>query len=166
MIAQFLLNRLPVFLGKSPCFPPERRCGCWSTSPPSPISVLRIAVRGERWSSGASFCTECGSKAPNSKWSSKEELASAAGFDPDAGIKRPGQRSMPAWCMFHDAARAEHMAREAACTATQIAAIAPQAAEFQNSPLKIFGQHDEAAVVQMRNCMSVGNVVAGVICDI
>ena len=46
----------------------------------------------------------------------------------------------------------------------QIAAIAPQAAEFQNSPLKIFGQHDEATVAQMRNCMAVGNVVAGVIC--
>src|SRR5580692_5515201 len=92
------------------------------------------------------------------------ELASAAGLDPDARIERPGQRSMPAWCTFRDAARAEHMAREAAATATQIAAIAPQAPEFQNSPLKIFGQHDAATVAQMRNCMSVGNAVAGVIC--
>src|SRR5580692_11223110 len=92
------------------------------------------------------------------------ELASAAGLDPDARIERPGQRSMPAWCTFRDAARAEHLAREAAAAATQIAAIAPQAAEFQNSPLKIFGQHDEATVAQMRNCMAVGNVVAGVIC--
>src|ERR1700689_3862578 len=92
------------------------------------------------------------------------ELASAAGLDPDARIERPGQRSMPAWCTFRDAARAEHMAREAAATATQIAAIAPQAAAFQNSPLKISGQHDEATVAQMRNCMGVGNVVAGVIC--
>src|SRR6202790_209879 len=92
------------------------------------------------------------------------ELASAAGLDPDARIERPGQRSIPAWCTFRDAARAEHMAREAADAATQIAAIAPQAAGFQNSPLKIFGQHDEATVAQMRNCMSVGNVVAGVIC--
>src|SRR6202044_825790 len=92
------------------------------------------------------------------------ELASAAGLDPDARIERPGQRSMPAWCMFRDAARAEHMAREAADAATLIAAIAPQAAEFQNSPLKIFGRHDEATVAQMRNCMAVGNVVAGVIC--
>ena len=91
------------------------------------------------------------------------ELASAAGLDPDARIERPGQRSMPTWCTFRDAARAEHMAREAAAT-TQIAAIAPQAAEFQNSPLKIFGQHDEATIAQMRNCMAVGNVVAGVIC--
>src|ERR1700680_361297 len=92
------------------------------------------------------------------------ELALAAGLDPDARIERPGQRSMPTWCTFRDAARAEHMARETAAAATQIAAIAPQAPEFQNSPLKVFGQHDEATVAQMRNCMSVGNVVAGVIC--
>src|SRR3984957_12122904 len=92
------------------------------------------------------------------------ELASAAGLDPDARIERPGQRSMPAWCTFRDAARAEHMAREAADAATLIAAIAPQAAELKNSPQKIFGRHDEATVAQMRNCMAVGNVVAGVIC--
>src|ERR1700689_2944375 len=92
------------------------------------------------------------------------ELASAAGLDPDARIERPGHRSMPTWCTFRDAARAEHMARETAAAATQIAAIAPQAPEFQNSPLKVFGQHDEATIAQMRNCMAVGNVVAGVIC--
>jgi len=40
----------------------------------------------------------------------------------------------------------------------------PQKPEFQNSPLAVFGQHDEAALAQVRNCMSVGNVVAGVIC--
>jgi tRNA-splicing ligase RtcB len=40
----------------------------------------------------------------------------------------------------------------------------PQAPEFQNSPLKVFGHHDGATIAQMRNCMSVGNVVAGVIC--
>ncbi|MGH6869341.1 MAG: RtcB family protein, partial [Methylocella sp.] len=34
----------------------------------------------------------------------------------------------------------------------------------QNSPLKIFGNHDESTVTQMRNCMAAGNVVAGVIC--
>src|ERR1700691_4342958 len=92
------------------------------------------------------------------------DLASAAGLDPDARIERPGQRSMPTWCTFRDAARAEQVARETAAAATQIAAIAPQAPEFQNSPLKVFGQHDEATIAQMRNCMSVGNVVAGVIC--
>jgi hypothetical protein len=60
-------------------------------------------------------------------------------MDPDARIERPGQRSMPAWRTFRDAARAEHMAREGAAAATEIAAIAPQAPELQNNPLKIFG---------------------------
>jgi tRNA-splicing ligase RtcB (3'-phosphate/5'-hydroxy nucleic acid ligase) len=92
------------------------------------------------------------------------ELAIAAGLDPDARIERPGERSMPAWCTFRDAARAEHMAREADAAAAEIATIAPQAAEFQNSPLTVFGEHDDATIAQMRNCMGVGNVVAGVIC--
>jgi tRNA-splicing ligase RtcB len=92
------------------------------------------------------------------------ELAVDAGLDPDARIERPGQRSVPAWCAFRDAARAEHMAREAAAAAAEIATIAPQAAEFHDSPLTIFGAHEAATVAQMRNCMGVGNVVAGVIC--
>ena len=91
-------------------------------------------------------------------------LATAAGLDPDGRVDRPGQRSMPIWCTFRDAARAEHLAREAADAAASIATTATQSAEFKNSPLKIFGQHDEATVAQMRNCMAVGNVVAGVIC--
>jgi tRNA-splicing ligase RtcB len=92
------------------------------------------------------------------------ELAVAAGVDPDARIERPGQRSMPAWCGFRDAARAEHMARETTAAATEIAAIAPQAEQFRDSPLTIFGAHEAATLAQMRNCMAVGNVVAGVIC--
>src|SRR5712672_4593052 len=91
-------------------------------------------------------------------------LAVEAGLDPDARIERPGQKSMPTWCTFRDAARKEHMAREAAAASAEIAMIAPQPPQFQNSPLKIFGDHDEATVAQMRNCMAVGNVVAGVIC--
>jgi tRNA-splicing ligase RtcB (3'-phosphate/5'-hydroxy nucleic acid ligase) len=90
--------------------------------------------------------------------------AIAAGLDPDARIERRGQRSMPTWCTFRDAARDEHLAREQAAAAAEIATIAPQAAAFQNAPLKVFGRHDEATVAQMRNCMAVGNVVAGVIC--
>ena len=60
-------------------------------------------------------------------------------------------------------ARKEHVAREAADTGAEIA-IKPQEPHFQNSPLKIFGQHDENTIAQMKNCMGVGNVVAGVIC--
>lgn len=89
------------------------------------------------------------------------ELAVAAGLDPDARIDRPGQRSMPLWCTFRDAARQEHLAREADKTAVS---IAPQPAAYQGSPLRVFGQHEQATLDQMRNCMSVGNVVAGVIC--
>ncbi len=89
------------------------------------------------------------------------ELAIADGVNPDMRIERPGMRSMPAWCGYRDAARAEHMAREQADVA---AAIKPQAPEYQNSPLTIYGEHDEATVTQMRNCMAVGNAVAGVIC--
>src|SRR6202051_4495347 len=92
------------------------------------------------------------------------ELAIAAGLDPDARVERPGERSMPAWCTFRDAARAEHLGRGADAAAAEIATIAPQAAEFQNSPLTIFGEHDPATIAQMRNCMGVGNVVAGVVC--
>lgn len=88
-------------------------------------------------------------------------LAIEAGLDPDAKIDRPGQRPIPTWCTFRDAARAERLAREAADTA---ASLAPQAAAYQNSPLKVFGAHEQATLDQMKNCMAVGNVVAGAIC--
>ena len=90
-------------------------------------------------------------------------LAVEAGLDPDAKIDRPGQRPMPTWCLFRDAARKEKLARDAEAVAADIA-LKPQAAQYQNSPLKIFGKHDDATIAQMRNCMSVGNAVAGVIC--
>src|SRR5215468_12458380 len=54
------------------------------------------------------------------------ELALAAGVDPNSRIERPGQRSMPAWCAYRDAARQEHLAREAQATADGIAATRPQ----------------------------------------
>ena len=88
-------------------------------------------------------------------------MAIEAGLDPDTKIDRAGQRPMPLWCTFRDAARAEHLAREASALSAE---IAPQAPEFQNAPLQVFGQHDDATIAQMRNCMSVGNVVAGAIC--
>jgi tRNA-splicing ligase RtcB len=56
------------------------------------------------------------------------------------------------------------MASEAATTAEGIAALRAQPPEFQNSPLKVFGEHEAATIAQMRNCMAVGNVVGGVIC--
>jgi tRNA-splicing ligase RtcB len=88
-------------------------------------------------------------------------LAVAAGLDPDSRVERPGQRSMPLWCTFRDAARRAQTLEEAEKLA---AILGPQAERFQNSPLTVMGAHDEATIAQMRNCMSVGNVVAGVIC--
>ena len=93
------------------------------------------------------------------------ELAVLAGFDPDSRtVKAGSDRGMPAWCSFRDAARAEQNKREAEAAAAEIVNLRPQEERFQNSPLKVIGEHDENTVVQMRNCMAVGNAVAGVIC--
>src|SRR3569833_2931399 len=91
------------------------------------------------------------------------QLAIEAGLDPDAKIDRPGQRPMPLWCTFRDAARKEKLARELEGVAVTIASQ-PQPAQYQNSPLKVFGRHEDATIAQMKNCMAVGNAVAGVIC--
>lgn len=93
------------------------------------------------------------------------ELAIAAGLDPDARVPKPGDatgRGMPLWCTFRDAARAEQAAREAARALS--ATLAPPRRQRQDIPLRVFGGHDEATLAQMRNCMAVGNAVAGVIC--
>src|SRR5262245_47764902 len=78
------------------------------------------------------------------------EMAREAGFDPNGRIERPGQRSMPVWCTFRGAARKEHLAREAADAANTIAAEKPQAPQFQNRPLKVFGEHDHARSEERR----------------
>lgn len=90
-------------------------------------------------------------------------LAVEAGLDPDAKIDRPGQRPMPLWCTFRDAARKEHLVREAEALSADVV-TRQQAPQYRNSPLKIFGKHEDATIAQMRNCMSIGNAVAGVIC--
>jgi tRNA-splicing ligase RtcB len=71
---------------------------------------------------------------------------------------------MPAWSSFREAARAEKAARDAAINTQAAAVNRPQPAEFQNSPLRVFGEHSNATLAQMRACMAVGNAVAGVIC--
>src|SRR5258707_1023468 len=85
------------------------------------------------------------------------ELAIAAGLNPD---DRVGEgRGMPVWCTFRVAARHEHVVKEAAAVE-----LPPQAPQYRNSPLKVFGEHEDGTLAQMRNCMAVGNVVAGTIC--
>ncbi len=90
------------------------------------------------------------------------ELASLAGLDPDSRIGEG--RGQPAWCTFRQAARDEHLKRETDEAAASIVNLRPQEVQFQNAPLKVFGSHDDATIAQMRNCMSVGNVVGGVVC--
>lgn len=90
------------------------------------------------------------------------ELCVIAGIEPDSRVGEG--RGQPAWCTFRDAARQEHIAVEQAELAASTPVIRPQAPQYQNSPLKVFGDHDAGTLVQMRNCMSVGNAVAGVIC--
>lgn len=90
------------------------------------------------------------------------ELCVAAGVDPDSRIGEG--RGQPAWCGYRDAARKEHLARETEAAAAEIVNLRPQEPQYQNSPIKVFGQHDDATIAQMRNCMAVGNAIAGVIC--
>ena len=93
------------------------------------------------------------------------ELAMAAGIDPDSRVPKAGsERGMPAWCTFRDAARAEQLAVKQAEAAASIASLRAQEPQYQNSPLTVVGDHDEATIQQMRNCMSIGNAVAGVLC--
>lgn len=88
------------------------------------------------------------------------EIATAAGLDPDARVQMAGsERTMPAWCQFRQAARDEHVLAEA-----KAVELPPQGEAYKDSPLLVLGQHDEGTVQQMKNCMGVGNVVAGVIC--
>jgi tRNA-splicing ligase RtcB (3'-phosphate/5'-hydroxy nucleic acid ligase) len=90
------------------------------------------------------------------------ELCLAAGIDPDSRVGEG--RGQPAWCLYRDAVRKEHLAREAEAAAAQIANLRPQEERFKNAPLQVFGEHDAATIAQMKNCMAVGNVVSGVIC--
>jgi tRNA-splicing ligase RtcB len=90
------------------------------------------------------------------------QLCLAAGVDPDSRLGEG--RGQPAWCLYRDAARKEHLAREAEAAKAEIANLRPQDERFRNAPLKIFGEHDEATVAQMKTCMAAGNVVSGVIC--
>ena len=99
------------------------------------------------------------------------ELAAAAGLDPESRVARPGEepdgRGWPAWCGFRDAARAEATAtRQAEAAADlQLAGIAAEQPDaFRDAPLQVFGPHEAATLTQMRACMGVGQVVAGVVC--
>ena len=85
------------------------------------------------------------------------ELCSATGVDPDSRVGEG--RGQPAWCTYRQEARGERIAVEQASLA---ATLAPQAGAPE--PV-IVGPHDDNTIAQMRNCMSYGDVAAGVICS-
>ena len=86
------------------------------------------------------------------------QIATEAGFDPDEIVSREGEKPHPRWTEYVSTANARTALREG------VEPIAPQADRFKNSPLKVVGDHDAATIAQMRDCMGVGNAVAGVIC--
>jgi RNA-splicing ligase RtcB len=84
------------------------------------------------------------------------ELCLAAGIDPDSRLGEG--RGRPAWVDYRQPARDEHIARE------QLA-LAALPTQNPNAPDPIvIGNHDEGTIGQMRNCMSYGDAVAGMIC--
>lgn len=101
------------------------------------------------------------------------EMCVNRGIDPDSRVPKPVTsdeasldgmwKTWPAWCQYREKAREERnlVARIAA---SDHAALTVQPAEYQNAPLTIFGEAEDQTVQQMKNCMSYGNVVAGVLC--
>lgn len=93
------------------------------------------------------------------------EMAAEANIDPDSRVAKLGsERGMPAWCSYRELARAEQNTQKAIEASAQFANLRPQEPQYQNSPLKVVGDHEPATLTQMRNCMSVGNVVAAALC--
>ncbi len=92
--------------------------------------------------------------------------ALAAGHDPDERVERANARPWPRWCEYRPAVTAALTAERARAAAAAVAGAGPmpQPAAYRDSPLVVFGQHEESTLTQMRSCMSVGNAVAGVIC--
>jgi tRNA-splicing ligase RtcB len=89
------------------------------------------------------------------------ELCQEAGIDPDSRVpKLRSARGQPAWCEFRELARAERNAEAAREAAANFVNLRPQESQYQNTPLQIFGEHDEGTLAQARNCLNVGNVVA------
>lgn len=103
-------------------------------------------------------------RAPDPLEDRARALAREAGLDPDARVPIPGNekgRTMPVWVTYRDAARA---ARNAEFAEGARAALAPQQPRFRDAPLRVFGEHDAGTLAQMKTCMAVGNVAAGVVC--
>ena len=72
-------------------------------------------------------------------------------------------RTQPLWVEWRDAARAALTAERQAVAASEIVSLRPQAERYRDSPLVVLGEHEDSTIAQMRNCMGVGNAVAGVV---
>ncbi|MGL4634453.1 MAG: RtcB family protein [Beijerinckiaceae bacterium] len=91
-------------------------------------------------------------------------LAIEAGVDPDSRVPMIGsERTKPAWTNYREAARKEKQAAQQA-EAQNLFNPSEQPEQYRDAPLTIVGDHDENTIMQMRNCMSVGRVVAGALC--
>ncbi len=93
-------------------------------------------------------------------------LAAEAGLDPDARVPHANNpaRTAPLWTTWRDAAQAALAAEAVQATAAEVASMRPQPEQYRDAPLRVFGEHEDSTLGQMRNCMGVGNAVAGVIC--
>ena len=91
------------------------------------------------------------------------EMAVTAGLDPDARIPYNEKRTQPAWCRYREQARAERT-KEALAAVAKSDAVTGQPERYKGAPLLVLGEHQEQTIEQMKNCMSVGNVVGGMIC--
>jgi len=85
------------------------------------------------------------SRKPDIDGARAREMAYEKGLDPNSRVPHPTKpgRSMPVWCTFREAARAERLAREAEALRPT---LAPQKPEYQNSPLTVVGDHEYATV--------------------
>ena len=77
------------------------------------------------------------------------------GQDPDEMIERPGLPPIPRWVAVQRDIKNER---------DEPVGPAIQPDEYKGATLAIRGTHDDQTVSQMRDCMSVGKVTAGVIC--
>jgi tRNA-splicing ligase RtcB len=93
------------------------------------------------------------------------DAAIAAGFDPDERVNRVGEKPWPRWCEYKEEARKIMRVEKAERKAIEADAPPPyQPEQYKDAPLLVLGTHEENTLVQMKNCMSVGNVIGGVVC--
>lgn len=106
------------------------------------------------------------SRRPDPLEAKARRLAAEAGHDADARVPHASKpdRTQPLWIEWRDAARAALTAERQAVAASEIASLRPQAERYRDSPLVVLGEHEDSTIAQMKNCMGVGNAVAGVVC--